>query len=97
MDKDIELNKKASGVMDKTLNVIDKELCLSVPDNEQNRRVIAKMRDMPLKDLYIWKGIYEKLIACEKCMNKKPTKDYHYSPDLTLKYYEHEIKLRERE
>ena len=78
------------------LKLIDEKMKCTIPDNEKNRRVIDKMKKMSLEDLYIWKGIYEKMIACEKAMNKKPTSDYHFSAGITLKFYEQEIKLREQ-
>jgi len=82
------------------LKLVDKKLGCTIPDNEKNRRVIKKMKNMSLKDLHIWVDIYKKLIACDdcynECHNEKLSRKMGYSPVITLKFYEHEIKLREK-
>ena len=79
----------------------DKETGCCIPDSEKNRSVMKKMKGLTLKELYAWKGIYEKLIACDDCFsalgNGRVSHKKGYSPEFTLKCYEYEIKLREQE
>lgn len=74
--------------------IVDKETNIQIPENQFNKEVMEKMRICSNAELLSWRSLVQSLVDAVKNSGKNDDFKEGFTPQVTLKYLDYEIKRR---